>query len=137
NVTESSGPISFFSRTYDETVGLLYDARDYIAHGQGNDTGGYGLAGRAVAAQETTRLIARLIQVMAWLLVRRAIHAGEISANEGLEVRHRLGGHAVCLAEGSATSVMPESRLARLMDRSRRLYVRVARLDELLERGAI
>jgi len=136
-VSEPSGPITFFARTYDETVGLLHDARDYVANGQRRDADGYGLAGRAVTAQETTRLVARLTQVMAWLLVRRAVHAGEISAKEGLEETRRLGCHAVCLAEGSAPTVMPESRLARLMERSLRLYVRVARLDEMLERGAI
>lgn len=136
-ITESPGPISFFSRTYDETLGLLHDARSYVSEGQAREAAAYGIAGKAIAAQETTRLIARLTQVMAWLLVRKAVHAGEMSAEEALDPRHRLGGHAVCLDEGESLAMMPESSLAALMDRSRRLYVRVSRLDEMLERGAI
>lgn len=136
-MAESFGPISFFSRTYDEAVALLHDAHDYIERHQRRETAGHGIPGQAVAAVETTRLVARLTHVMAWLLVRKAVHAGDISEAEALEQRNRLGGQGICLAEGDAESVLPDSRLARLMDRSRRLYVRVARLDEMLERGAI
>ena len=130
-------PISFFSRTYDETVGLLHDARAYVAETQQVEVKPYGVAGKAVAAQETTRLIARLTQIMAWLLVRKAVHAGEMSRDEALDPRHRLGGHGVCMDEGRATALMPDSELATLMDRSRKLYIRVARLDDMLGRGAI
>jgi regulator of CtrA degradation len=134
---ETAGPVAFFSRTYDETVGLLYEVKSYVTEVQNREAEAYGLAGKAIATQETTRLIARLTQVMAWLLVRKAVHVGEISRSEALDPRHRLGGHSVCLDEGNALAMMPESRLAMLMDRSRRLYVRVSRLDEMLERGAI
>lgn len=136
-MTELNGPIMFFSRTYDETVGMLYEARDYVTKVQKYEASDYGIAGQAVATQETTRLIARLTQVMAWLLVRKAVHAGELTPDEALDGRHRLGGRSVCLEEGPVEAIMPETRLAQLMDRSRRLYIRVARLDEMLERGAI
>jgi regulator of CtrA degradation len=137
DIAHTTGPVSFFSRTYDESVDLLHEAKAYLAEAQAQEAAAYGVAGRAVVAQETTRLIARLTQVMAWLLVRKAVHAGEMSSDEALDRRHRLSGHSVCLAEGQVANLMPETRLAQLMDRSRRLYVRVSRLDDMLERGAI
>lgn len=135
-MTEPSGPITFFSRTYDETLGLLVEARDYVGHGQVDEIDDLGPTAQALAAQETTRLVARLTQIMAWLLVRKAVTTGEMTADEALRGEHRLAGHAICLDDGPVPRVMPDTYLATLMDRSRRLYVRVARLDEMLERAA-
>ena len=130
-------PIAFFSKTYEETLGMLSEARDYITCEQPLECQAMTPIGRAALMQETTRLVARLTQVMAWLLVQKAVYGGEMTRAQALEDVHRLGGKAVCLAAECPPSFAPTQRFATLLDRSRRLYIRVARLDELLERQAI
>ncbi len=123
---------TFFSKTYDETRALLADAREYVE------------LARAIRwdrttttldhSVETMRLSARLMHVMAWLLVQRAVHAGEIGPEQAREAPHRLGGRAVCFASGGEGSGALPARLRELLRRSRKLYQRVARLDEMVRR---
>jgi len=125
---------AFFDRTYDETFDLLIEARDYIARGQQVDCQYVTVGGQARMAVETSRLTSRLTHVMAWLLARRAVQAGEITPAEAarppytLERSERLAGDDDPLGE-----VLPPA-LESLMERSQRLYVRVSRLDELVRR---
>src|SRR3546814_7006302 len=41
-------------------------------------------------------LTSRLVQVMAWLLVQKAVHAGEIEDTDVDDPKRRLGGHEIC-----------------------------------------
>lgn len=130
-----TAPTAFFSRTYDEAYELLVEARDYIARGQAVEQNFVDVGGRARMAVETTRLTARLTQVMAWLLARKAVHAGEISVEEGARPPYTLERDERLAGEGPLRDVLPPG-LEALMERSQRLYIRVARLDELLRRDA-
>jgi len=78
-----------------------------------------------LVSMETTRLVARLMQVMAWLLAQRATMAGETSAG-GKVAAPALGGQVLCgRTEDSVT--LPDDLMA-LMRRSHALYKRTARL---------
>lgn len=129
-------PTAFFSRTYDEAFELLIEARDYIAHGQAVEQNFVDLGSRARMAVETTRLTARLTHVMAWLLARKAVHAGEISPTLGAQPPYTLERDENLVGEGAFTDILPPG-LEDLMERSQRLYIRVSRLDELLRRDAV
>ncbi len=122
---------AFFGKTYGEAMDLLVEARDYLAHREPIDRQGLVSIERLRFCGETMRLTARLTQIMAWLLAQRAVHAGELSQEEALGDHDALAEHALCM-EGAAVA-MPQ-RLANLLDRSHKLYVRVARLDELARR---
>jgi regulator of CtrA degradation len=126
----------FFGKTYDETMALLVASRDYLANAQPADARGLKPIERLRVNCEAMRLTTRLTQVMAWLLAQRAVHEGEISRERAASEEFRLTAEEVCLVETdcSASSVPP--RLCELLDQSRRLYVRVARLDELTRRAA-
>lgn len=125
--------VEFFRGTYDEALQLTKEARDYIAgclmYGRRDLTPDLRLA----SSCEEMRLTARLTQVMAWLLVQRAVHAGEMTRDEAAREQHRLAGQDACLAD----PVVPEhelpARLAELLARSRDLYERVQRLDAMLD----
>ena len=78
--------------------------------------------------------MARLSQVMAWLLVRRAVTAGEIAEVDAVGEDYRLGGHEVCLDSAMHADQNLPPKVRSLLDRSYRLYQRVARLDELAAR---
>src|SRR3546814_2463165 len=77
-------------------------------------------------------LTSRLVQVMAWLLVQKAVHAGEIEDTDVDDPKRRLGGHEICAEPGPwDVSGLPKG-LRGLLDRSLALYNRVARLDEMV-----
>jgi len=130
-VSQTQSETRFFTRTYDETLGLLQAAREYF-------TFAYPVVERALpdsarmrVSCESMRVTARLSQVMAWLLAQRAAYAGEITRVEAASDKYSLGAHDVCLLDTDETlSGLPE-RLRELLAKSRQLYIRVARLDEM------
>ena len=124
---------AFFGKTYGEAMDLLTEARDYLAHREPIDRETLPPLQRLRFCSETMRLTARLTQIMAWLLAQRAVFAGEMSQQDALAEHQALADLAVCMGDEAETGAMPQ-RLANLLDRSRRLYVRVARLDELARR---
>ena len=127
----------FFGKTYDETMSLLLASRDYLAAAQPGDAIGLKPIDRLRVNCEAMRLTTRLTQIMAWLLAQRAVFAGEIGRAQAASDEFRLSADSVCMAEGDdmAANVLP-MRLRELLEESRRLYVRVARLDELSRRAA-
>ncbi|MCZ6447809.1 MAG: DUF1465 family protein [Alphaproteobacteria bacterium] len=134
--TQGEAPTAFFSKTYDEATGLLMEARDYLATEEHVDRAGLGLGDRLRLTCETIRLTARLTHIMAWLLARRAVFAGELTPVEATCPPYLLARNET-LADGDPTAYenLPEI-LSELMDRSHRLYIRVARLDQLAQRTA-
>ena len=122
----------YLSGTYDETFRLLLEARDYLAYAEPADRRRLSPLDRLVLNCEAMRLTSRLTQVMAWLLVQKAVHAGEMSAAEAAAAHHRLAGQAVCRSrELRQTRAVPPA-LGRLLDRSYDLYSRVERLDAMV-----
>ncbi len=124
----------FFGKTYDETMSLLLASRDYLANAQPADASGLTPIERLRVNCEAMRLTTRLTQIMAWLLAQRAVFEGEISRTMAAADDFRLSADAICMAETDGDSV--PDRLRELLDHSRRLYIRVARLDELNRRAA-
>ena len=132
--TRTGASVTFFSRTYDEALQLTIEARDYIAGRGARERDKLSAGGRLAASCEEMRLTARLTQVMAWLLIQRAVHEGEISWADAAADHHRLAGQAACLAEPVVPDEELPERLAELLARSRHLYERVQRLDAMLDR---
>jgi regulator of CtrA degradation len=134
-VTAAPAEARFFSRTFDETLGLLTAARDYFSYAYPAAERGLAPAERMRLSCESMRITARLSQVMAWLLAQRAAFAGEISRAEAASDKFSLGAPDICLLDTDRTlNGLPE-RLRDLLGKSRQLYVRVARLDEMNRRA--
>lgn len=127
----------FFGKTYDETMALLVASRDYLANAQPAEATGLKPIDRLRVNCEAMRLTTRLTQVMAWLLAQRAVHEGELTREDAAREDYRLEAEEICLAETEDTIALGlPPRLRELLEQSRRLYVRVARLDELARRAA-
>jgi regulator of CtrA degradation len=126
---------AFFEKTYEEATDLLVEARDYIAIEEKADLEQLIASDRLRLSRETTRLTARLTTIMAWLLARKAVLAGELTQAEAAQPPYLLERNKM-LADGDpdAYENLPEL-LSELMERSHRLYVRVTRLDELVQSG--
>lgn len=128
-----SEPTAFFGKTDREALRLLAEARDYLAYLEPFDRGGLVPSDRLRLCLETMRLTARMTHVMAWLLAQRAVLAGEIALDQALG-HEALAEVEICMGgEESDWSGLPP-RLVALLERSHRLYQRVARLDGLARR---
>ena len=125
---------AFFSRTYDETLNLVREARDYLRDRGADDRAGLEpIVGLAWGA-EISRLTTRLTNLMAWLMLQRAVHGGEISPEEARNQAPELGSLRVCLEPACVDPARLPEELSVLLERSARLYQRVARLDEMVRR---
>jgi len=127
-------PTAFFGKTYDEAVGLLEEARGYFAVLEPLERRGLAVPERLKLCTESMRMTARLTQIMAWLLMQRAVHAGEVTREEALAGTVTLADVDVCMQQAESGWDGLPRRLVGLLDRSQRLYLRVARLDELARR---
>ena len=124
---------TFFHRTYDEALSLLTEARNYVAKGNAAETAQLSANLQMAQCCETMRLTARLTHVMAWLLAQRAVHAGEITLEESASEKFSLGGGNVCLEQSRYLESIEDAWLGRLMERSLHLYIRIARLDAMVQ----
>jgi regulator of CtrA degradation len=125
---------TFFSRTYDEALTLVVEARDYIAGNYGEERDRAHTFAQLTFDCEALRLTTRLTQVMAWLLHQRAIHEGEVPPESVRDAGNQLSGQAVCLHQEFEMLATLPAALRSLMERSLHLYERVARLDSMVRR---
>ena len=125
---------AFFAKTYGETLELAEQARAYVAGPVKVERTRLDGDANMHATTESFRLSARIIQMMAWMFVQRAVEQGEMSADQAASDAYRLGPREACLClDQRAIDRLPPT-LKDLMTRSERLYLRVARLDDMLAR---
>jgi regulator of CtrA degradation len=128
--------VEFFDRTMMETMALLAESRRYLIDRAETENKTRPVDQGLISSMETMRLVARLTQVLAWLLTHRAVHAGELTLWEATRPDRRLGGHTLCSrSNGEDDPKLPEE-LRRLLQRSLSLYQRISRLDQQTARAA-
>ena len=134
-MSDQQPAVAFFDRTYEEALGLACELRDHIAAkgGQAGPAPEVSYA-RLQGSCECLRMTARLTQVIAWFLVQKAVHAGELSREDSRASRHRLGGQAVCEPGRELKRAELPPALSDLQRRTGELYARVARLDAMMNR---
>ncbi len=117
---------------YREVMDLLEQAR---SHAERNRRTGFPRRqppsrSRTRASCEALRVTTRLSQCLAWLMVQKAIHAGELPPEAARDPDKRLDGHDVCNVTDAEQDPEISDELRSLLTRSRRLYERVSRLDD-------
>jgi regulator of CtrA degradation len=80
---------------------------------------------------ESLRVTTRLMHVIAWLLTRRAVAAGEISEEQAAAPERRLGRAPASDAE--MMEGLPDAA-RQIIGATSELYARVLRLDEEIDR---
>jgi regulator of CtrA degradation len=128
-------PPVFLRHTYDEALDLMVEARNYMTYVERRERQRAGVIGGLRMSCEAMRVTSRLTQVMAWLMMQRAVVEGEISADQALDDANRLSGTEVCLDETHNKDEELPRGLRSLLERSLRLYVRIAHLEEQMLRG--
>jgi len=122
---------TLLDRTFDEGVALTVEARNYIAfHEQGDKR--QNLPHGLHVGYQHTRVSARLIQVMTWLLAMKALLSGEISPEQFASPQYDLAGGEECeCPTGPELEELPPG-LRDLLERTHALYSRILRLDAMV-----
>ncbi|OUS16665.1 hypothetical protein A9Q97_02240 [Rhodospirillales bacterium 47_12_T64] len=126
--------VTYLDSTYQEALSLTREARDYMADRARNRHPWLRPEDRLQICCESMRLTTRLTQVMAWLMMQRAVLSGEVSMEEALNPENRLSGQMVC----ETSDQLPDGAdplMADLMGRSHLIYMRILRLDSQLDRA--
>ncbi len=119
-------------KAFEETLDLLIEARNYAAFAPAaRDDQRPVMEGLCVAGSHL-RVTSRLAGVMAWLLYRKAVGAGEIDEAETIRDMTRLDGVNACIDDRHDRNLDLPGALQDLLARSHRHYLRVARLDAMI-----
>jgi regulator of CtrA degradation len=123
---------ALFQRTFDEGMSLVEETARYL-DGPGREEQRHLPRKTAMLyAGESMRVTTRLMQAASWLLVQRAVHEGDMKAEDASSERYRLGSKEICFGgEAEGTDTLPKT-LQSLLSRSDNLYRRIARLDDVL-----
>jgi regulator of CtrA degradation len=121
-----------FERVFREGMGLVEETADYLDGPGRKDARLLDRDGAIAYATESMRLTTRLMQLASWLLLQRAMQAGEITRDDALAEKRRIS-----LEEVGAAAALPGSQtvpegLASLISRSLRLHERILTLDRSL-----
>lgn len=133
----AGGPGAFLEGVYREALDLVWKAKLYIAEVGPHDAAELPVEDRLAFSLETVRLTARLTHAMSWLFYQRALDAGEINRETAVQDAPELGSVAVCLAQPNIPMERLPSMLVALLDKSERLYSRLARLDAQARRPRV
>src|ERR1700742_2348788 len=94
--------VTLLDRTFDEGIALTMEVRNYIAYHEQADRREYDLPRCLQVGYQHTRVSARLIQVMTWLLAMKALLSGEISPEQFSAPQYALTESEECSSDKGA-----------------------------------
>ena len=121
-----------FEKVFKEGMGLVEETANYL-DGQGRqDARLLDRHGAIAYATESMRLTTRLMQLASWLLLQRAVSAGEMALDDARKEKHRISLNDIGAGQPlTGGSQIPEP-LRALIERSLRLHGRVVKFDGML-----
>lgn len=131
---------SLLSALYSEALVLADEARSWFEVARSESPANNNLAAwsgrndpalRIALSCESLRLTTRIMHVIAWLLMQRAVEAGEVSPQDALLPNNRLGSSRGGDDFHCRDQLPMEAQ--RLIEAGERLYLRVARMDAMLD----
>lgn len=123
---------TLLDRTFDEGVALTIEARNYIAYHEQSDRRELDLPHCLQVGYQHTRVSARLIQVMTWLLAMKALLSGEISPEQFASPEYILPESEECESPTGPELAELPTGLRHLLERTHALYLRILRLDAMV-----
>lgn len=123
-----------FDQVFREGMALVEATANYL-EGQGRkDAKSIGPAAGTIYASESMRLTTRLLELASWLVIRRALKAGEIGPEEARTKRRRLRLNAIGRPQHVQGYDKLPAKLRELIEASFALHDRITHLDRALER---
>lgn len=123
-----------FDQVFREGMALVESTANYLEGPGRKDSKTIGPTASLVYASESMRLTTRLLELASWLVIRRSLKAGEISAEEAQVKRRRLRLASIGRPPHvNGYALLPE-QLRELIEASFSLHDRIVLLDRALER---
>lgn len=123
----------FNDKAYHDALALVSETVNYL-EGRGiMDRDAMDPAARNIFAAESMRLTTRLMQVVSWFLVQRAVQTGELTKAQAQEPARQLGAVQVCLGEAIEGAEFLPDRMKELLDRSRNVFEQVWRVEVMMK----
>lgn len=125
-----------FQALFAEGMALVEETANYLDGPGRSDALELKATAKVAYATESMRLTTRLMQLASWLLVRRAVNRGELTAAEAASDKHRV----TLVPIGRSTQTkgydgLPP-RLRELVEASLKLHDRIIRLDRAMNEDA-
>jgi regulator of CtrA degradation len=121
-----------FKAVFKEGMGLVEETANYLDGPGRREARGLDRHGSIAYATESMRLTTRLMQLASWLLLQRALHAGELTQEEALSEKHRINLSDIGSGQTLQGEDMLPVSLKELIERSLRLHQRIQKLDRVL-----
>lgn len=128
-----NGESRFLEQALDDGIALLIEAKNYMTYQEKREREGCGLSTGLRIGYQQTRITARIMHSLAWLLGYKAIAAGELSNDQLVEAGWELGGAEECIDESGHDNEAFPKGLRQLLERSHSYYMRVARLEAMMK----
>lgn len=125
-----------FDALYREGMGLIEAVAAYLDQDGRTESRALSREAGFLYASESMRLTTRLMQLASWLLLQRAVNAGEITRENARTEKEKVRFSATPSQRGGPGYDELPSRLRDFIDKGDRLFERVLQLDTL-ERGTL
>jgi regulator of CtrA degradation len=131
-----AGPLNaFIEDSYQETLTLMTELRDYLTEIQSSPTPSLDPQIRTRIIGEISSMTRHMTEAMAWLLLQKAAAAGEITSVEASERADGLMTVEETPREPEAGAAALPMEVRGYIDRSRRLYGQIRKLRETTDRA--
>lgn len=125
-----------FEKVFKEGMALVEETANYLDGPGRQDARQLDRHGAVAYATESMRLTTRLMQLASWLLLQRAIGAGEMSQEEARKEKHRINLGDIGRGNDLAGADQLPKGLLDIIERSLSLHQRVLKLDVMLNMQA-
>src|SRR6185503_1916082 len=88
---------ALFEKTFEEGMSLVEETARYLDGRGRQESKDLPRKIAMLYAGESMRVTTRLMQAASWLLVQRAVHDGDMDAQDAAGDRYRLGSREICL----------------------------------------
>ncbi len=121
-----------FEKVFKEGMSLVEETANYLDGPGRVDARVLDRHGAIAYATESMRLTTRLMQLASWLLLQRAIGAGELGIEEARKENHRITLNDIGRGHDLAGSESLPDALKDLVERSIALHGRILKLDSMI-----
>jgi regulator of CtrA degradation len=120
-----------FHKVFQEGMGLVEETAAYLDGPGRREVRGLGRQGAIAYATESMRLTTRLMQLASWLLLQRAVSAGELTREAAEVEKQRINLSDIGAGHDLEGAERLPAGLNALVERSLRLHERVVSLDTM------
>lgn len=133
NISAQNAESKFLSQAFDDGVELLTQAKNYMNYQERKEREAASLSVGLRIGYHQTRITARLMHSLAWLLGYKAVASDEATLEDLEAANWTLGGDIECTGlNGHDDERLPKG-LRDLLERSHSYYMRIARLEQMLK----